>query len=226
MPVVHIIPIITPEQEELILENSLKTYEDKLILLNKAYSKHIMPTTKFKFSDDENIGNFIEAVMRENWEVDSGKRYINITETVGIANFLYCKRNESGELEIEDKETDWDAISFDRATLFTIDEINTKVPECYRHPSMILTEHEAEVRWSKSSKNDNSFDLDIPRTIDSDTSARVEVGNVDDEKKDYVKESINIIQETEKKLAAPHDTESTVNTGKEEKRIKASLRPR
>lgn len=217
------LPVITPEQEEVIQSENIATNMDKLVIFNKAYGKHIMPTNNFTFKDDESVGNFLSAVMLGEWKVDNGKRYINITEPMGISSFLYCKRNEKGELIVDNMETAWDVVDYEQATLFTIEEIETVVPTFYTNPSMILTEEEAENRWKIKEMGDELTVKSI-RTNTADVSSATE--EQDDTQQDVIRESLEIITRTEKQFNAAPTNPALENKHKEEvnSKVKARIR--
>ncbi|HFI0216270.1 TPA: hypothetical protein ACGOVI_001471 [Streptococcus suis] len=221
-----ILPIITPAQEELILSQKNETYEQKLVILNKAYGLHIMPTNSFTFKSEENIKNFIDAVLNEQWEVDSGLRFINITEHIGIANFLYCKRDENGQLILEGKETDFKTVMYENATLFTEEEIKTAIPEFYAHPTMVLTEKVAKERWGYI-EDEAPSDFQVHIEI-KESENQTEQKTADDtpgiEEIDHVKESLKILAETDQifKQAPSEDT----GAQHQNKKVKASIKPR
>lgn len=224
----NILPVITPSQEELILSQKHETYEQKLLILNMAYGKHVMPTNSFTFTSDANIKQFIDAVLGGKWEVDNGLRLINITEHIGLANFLYCKRDENGKLILEDKETDFDTVPFERATRFTIKELEVAIPDFYTHPSMVLTEKEAKERWGFEAEEDASdFEVNI---VDA-SSLKNKLDNISsnneakDKPTDYIQDSLKIIVDTEQKFkdaseSKPHQKQ------KDDKKVKASIKPR
>ncbi|HFI0144911.1 TPA: hypothetical protein ACGOR8_001989 [Streptococcus suis] len=214
------LPVITPEQEEVIRSGNTVTNMDKLVIFNKAYGKHIMPTNNFTFKDDESVGNFLSAVMLGEWKVDSGKRYINITEPMGISSFLYCKRNEKGKLIVDNMETAWDVVDYEQATLFTIEEIETVVPTFYTNPSMILTEEEAEKRWKIKEMGDELTVKSI-RTNTAHISSATEKQN--DAQQDVIRESLEIITRTEKQFDAAPTNPALEN--KVDSKVKARIRP-
>ncbi|MFM0684326.1 hypothetical protein [Streptococcus suis] len=224
----NILPVITPSQEELILSQKHETYEQKLLILNMAYGKHVMPTNSFTFTSDANIKQFIDAVLGGKWEVDNGLRLINITEHIGLANFLYCKRDENGKLILEGKESDFDTVSFERATRFTIEELEVAIPDFYTHPSMVLTEKEAKDRWGFEAEEDTSdFEVSIVNTSSSKKqSDNISPNNeVKDKPTDYIQDSLKIIAKTEQKFKDA--SENKPNQGqKDDKKVKASLKPR
>ena len=225
-----ILPIITPAQEELILSQKNETYEQKLVILNKAYGLHIMPTNSFTFTSEENIKNFIDAVLNEQWEVDSGLRLINITEHIGIANFLYCRRDENGQLILEGKETDFKTVMYENATLFTEEEIKTAIPEFYAHPTMVLTEKVAKERWGyieDESPSDFQVHVEIKEPesqSENQTEQKTADATPDIEEIDHVKESLKILAETDQisKQAPGEDT----GEQRQNRKVKASIKPR
>ncbi|NQP32723.1 hypothetical protein HO924_11100 [Streptococcus suis] len=225
-----ILPVITPAQEELILSQKNETYEQKLVILNKAYGLHIMPTNSFTFKSEENIKNFIDAVLNEKWEVDSGLRFINITEHIGIANFLYCKRDKNGQLILEGKESDFKTVMYENATLFTEEEIKTAIPEFYAHPTMVLTEKVAKERWGYI-EDEAPSDIQVHIGIkepEGRSEHQIEQKTEDEvsdvEEIDHVKETLQILAETDQIFKqAPGEGASSQH---QDKKVKASIKPR
>lgn len=122
------VPYITREQAKFLLDQDLSLNSNKLYVLASA-NRDLM------FDDEENIGDFIQAVLFNNYEVKSDFVYLNLKQPDNIANnkkdeqFIYLNTFIDPETKSETNQIDF--VPFEKATLFS-PEMLEELPECYK----------------------------------------------------------------------------------------------
>lgn len=122
------VPYITREQAKFLLNQDLSSNSNKLYVLASA-NRDLM------FDDEENIGDFIQAVLFNNYEVKSDFVYLNLKQPDNIANnkkdeqFIYLNTFIDPETKSETIQIDF--VSFEKATLFS-PEMLEELPEFYK----------------------------------------------------------------------------------------------
>lgn len=143
-------PILTVGQDQFLKGKSFDTYKKKLEVLSRAYSANAMKTINgFSLDSEDQYRALFEAVFSGVWEVDTGMRYVNITQSLGLPSFLVCRRDEFGDyVRGADGHIAWDIVSdLDGAELFTEDQIKVLVPKEFCNPVFIVRELDARKQW-------------------------------------------------------------------------------
>ncbi|VUW97505.1 Uncharacterised protein [Streptococcus constellatus] len=142
-------PILTLEQDRFLKNKSFDTYKKKLEVLSRAYSANAMKTNNgFSLDSEEQYKALFEAVFSGVWDVDTGMRYVNVTEIIGVSSFLAGQKDENGYyIRNSDGEIVWDVVDIDEAELFTEEQIATIVPKEYRGKAFVLRELDARKEW-------------------------------------------------------------------------------
>ena len=66
----------------------------------------------FSLDSEDQYRALFEAVFSGVWEVDTGMRYVNITQSLGLPSFLVCRRDEFGDyVRGADGHIAWDIVS-------------------------------------------------------------------------------------------------------------------
>ncbi|WP_048800639.1 hypothetical protein [Streptococcus constellatus] len=151
-------PVLTLEQDRFLKNKSFDTYKKKLEVLSRAYSANAMKTINgFSLDSEEQYKALFEAVFSGVWDVDTGMRYVNVTEIIGVSSFLSGQKDENGYyVRNADGEIVWDIVDIDEAELFTDEQIATIVPKEYRGKSFVLRELDARKEWGEKQSVDGS----------------------------------------------------------------------
>ena len=151
-------PVLTLEQDRFLKNKSFDTYKKKLEVLSRAYSANAMKTINgFSLDSEEQYKALFEAVFSGVWDVDTGMRYVNVTEIIGVSSFLSGQKDENGYyVRNADGEIVWDIVDIDEAELFTDEQIATIVPKEYRGKSFVLRELDARNEWGEKQSVDGS----------------------------------------------------------------------
>ncbi len=150
-------PVLTLEQDRFLKNKSFDTYKKKLEVLSRAYSANAMKTINgFSLDSEEQYKALFEAVFSGVWDVDTGMRYVNVTEIIGVSSFLAGQKDENGYyVRNADGEIVWDVVDIDEAELFTDEQIATIVPKEYRGKSFVLRELDARKEWGEKQPSED-----------------------------------------------------------------------
>lgn len=144
-------PVLTLEQDRFLKNKSFDTYKKKLEVLSRAYSANAMKTINgFSLDSEEQYKALFEAVFSGVWDVDTGMRYVNVTEIIGVSSFLAGQKDENGYyVRNSNGEIVWDVVDIDEAELFTDEQIATIVPKEYRGKAFVIRELDARKEWGE-----------------------------------------------------------------------------
>ena len=174
-------PILTVGQDQFLKGKSFDTYKKKLEVLSRAYSANAMKTINgFSLDSEDQYRALFEAVFSGVWEVDTGMRYVNITQSLGLPSFLVCRRDEFGDyVRGADGHIAWDIVSdLDGAELFTEDQIKVLVPKEFCNPVFIVRELDARKQWG--TKQSFSASAAIDDVEEDELAAQIEAAPFSD----------------------------------------------
>lgn len=150
-------PVLTLEQDRFLKNKSFDTYKKKLEVLSRAYSANAMKTINgFSLDSEEQYKALFEAVFSGVWDVDTGMRYVNVTEIIGVSSFLAGQKDENGYyIRNSNGEIVWDVVDIDEAELFTDEQIATIVPKEYRGKAFVIRELDARKEWGEKQPSED-----------------------------------------------------------------------
>ena len=150
-------PVLTLEQDRFLKNKSFDTYKKKLEVLSRAYSANAMKTINgFSLDSEEQYKALFEAVFSGVWDVDTGMRYVNVTEIIGVSSFLAGQKDENGYyVRNSNGEIVWDVVDIDEAELFTDEQIATIVPKEYRGKAFVIRELDARKEWGEKQPSED-----------------------------------------------------------------------
>ena len=150
-------PVLTLEQDRFLKNKSFDTYKKKLEVLSRAYSANAMKTINgFSLDSEEQYKALFEAVFSGIWDVDTGMRYVNVTEIIGVSSFLAGQKDENGYyVRNSNGEIVWDVVDIDEAELFTDEQIATIVPKEYRGKAFVIRELDARKEWGEKQPSED-----------------------------------------------------------------------
>lgn len=208
-------PVLTLEQDRFLKNKSFDTYKKKLEVLSRAYSANTMKTNNgFSLDSEEQYKALFEAVFSGVWDVDTGMRYVNVTEIIGVSSFLAGQKDENGYyVRNSNGEIVWDVVDIDEAELFTDEQIATIVPKEYRGKAFVIRELDARKEWGEKQPSEDISEEVQPVVEEAIVDVKTEPEpepepapivqpaptaetKVKQQKKDYTKESIKIINAT------------------------------
>ena len=141
-------PILTKEQAKFLEGQNISTFKGKFEVISKALEANNTESYGFSINTEKEYEEFLTAVIIGKWNIE---RYVvNITQNIGIANFLSLSRDREGNIEKDSKGNyKWDVVDFSEAERFSKEEIELMVPEEYKNEVFILTESKATEIWGE-----------------------------------------------------------------------------
>lgn len=141
-------PILTKEQAKFLEGQNISTFKSKFEVISKALEANNTESDGFSINTEKEYEEFLTAVIIGKWDIE---RYVvNITQNIGIANFLSLSRDREGNIEKDSKGNyKWDVVDFSEAERFSKEEIELMVPEEYKNEVFILTESKATDIWGE-----------------------------------------------------------------------------
>lgn len=193
-------PIISLAQAKFLEEfkdgGKISSFEDKFKILARAQGAKITETYGFSLNSEEEYKNFIAAVLLGEWQLNLFR--INVTQDLGIENFLACDRDEDGNIIInEGGKIDWETVDFEDSTLFTEEEINTFVPSKYRYADNILRDEDARKMWAKTERFVTDNNEDGSQIVEDETNELIEEAeeqSTSDSNTNYTEQSIKMVK--------------------------------
>lgn len=160
-------PILTKEQAKFLEGQNISTFKGKFEVISKALEANNSGSDGFSINTEKEYEEFLTAVIIGKWDIE---RYVvNITQNIGIANFLSLSRDREGNIEKDSKgNLKWDVVDFADAERFSKEEIEQMVPEEYKNDVFILTESKATDIWGEEEikLSTPKQKMDVPNTGD------------------------------------------------------------
>lgn len=143
--------VITENQAAFLEGKKLSTYAQKFEVISRAFGANKMHSDGFQLESEEEYKAFLDAVLSGEWTVEH--YVVNISQIMGISNFLAISRDNDGESKLNAKgEITWDVVDFDEAERFTKSELEELVPEIYLNDDCVLLEQDAEDYWGTNTE--------------------------------------------------------------------------
>ena len=110
-------PILTKEQAKFLEGQNISTFKGKFEVISKALEANNAGSDGFSINTEKEYEEFLTAVIIGKWDIE---RYVvNITQNIGIANFLSLSRDREGNIEKDSKgNLKWDVVDFADAERF------------------------------------------------------------------------------------------------------------